>query len=322
MLQDTGFIVGYNYLPDTGIILRTTDGGATWHKVYNGLFEDFYSVYFVDNNTGYATSFNSNDYFGYIFKTIDGGNSWVRNNVSADYLGDVFFTDIYTGYIAGAGKIFKTTDGGLSWSYFSGDFMLESIEFINADTGFAVGTNQNSANYILKTSDGGATWVTCYSGSGEGLSSVTFPELNTGYACGLNGIILKTTDFGETWSKLESNTEYNLLSVCFPDSNTGYVAGEYGTILKTTTGGVVGVSGLPIINSKLKIYPNPVNDRITVESSGNGYFAVFNISGQPIIQQEMNALSVTIDVGQLNSGIYLVKFTGKHEVRVGKFIKL
>jgi len=53
----------------------------------------------------------------------------------------------------------------------------------------------------LKTTDGGTTWITRNSGTTENLSSVNFPDSNTGYAVGGNswdplGIIRKTINGG------------------------------------------------------------------------------------------------------------------------------
>lgn len=90
---------------------------------------------------------------------------------------------------------------------------------------------------ILKTTDGGLTWVPKVSGTINNLRAVQFTDANTGFAVGFSGTILKTTNAGETWSTIASGTTQALRSVSFPSANIGYIAGGAGTMLKTTNGG-------------------------------------------------------------------------------------
>jgi photosystem II stability/assembly factor-like uncharacterized protein len=83
-----------------------------------------------------------------------------------------------------------------------------------------------------------AQWTAVSSRSTRFLSSVYFPDVNTGYAVGEMGTILKTSDAGLTWTALSSGTTNNLYSVHFTDSNTGYAAGDLGTIIKTSNAGL------------------------------------------------------------------------------------
>ena len=58
-------------------------------------------------------------------------------------------------------------------------------------TGTAVGNN-----YIYRTTNGGASWVT--QSVGVGLQAVFFSDANNGTAVGYPGAILRTTDGGST----------------------------------------------------------------------------------------------------------------------------
>jgi hypothetical protein len=82
-----------------------------------------------------------------------------------------------------------------------------------------------------------AQWYALSSGTTRYLSSVYFPDANTGYAVGEAGTILKTNNAGTTWTVLSSGTINYLYSVYFTDSNTGYAVGDLGTILKTSNAG-------------------------------------------------------------------------------------
>lgn len=67
---NTGFSVG-----ESGTIMRTTDGGETWKKIWHVVAEQMVSVYFPSPNIGYAAGF-----YGEIIKTTNGGETW---NVSS-----------------------------------------------------------------------------------------------------------------------------------------------------------------------------------------------------------------------------------------------
>ena len=79
---------------------------------------------------------------------------------------------------------------------------LASVFFLDENTGYAVG----DYGIIIKTSDGGTTWVQQNSCSDAMLTSVCFPDSFTGYCSGYilsdtMSEILKTIDGGETWTK-------------------------------------------------------------------------------------------------------------------------
>ena len=74
---------------------------------------------------------------------------------------------------------------------------------MNASIGFVVG----SGGEILRTDDGGATWVPQTSNTTEVLREVKFPvDDQTGYVVGDTGTILKTINGGATWSAQSSGT--------------------------------------------------------------------------------------------------------------------
>jgi photosystem II stability/assembly factor-like uncharacterized protein len=70
--QDTVYAVGG---VTQGVILKTTNGGATWATVLNGVDVSFRSVTGIAD-TAWACAFD-----GIIYETRDGGISWVRYSV-------------------------------------------------------------------------------------------------------------------------------------------------------------------------------------------------------------------------------------------------
>ena len=71
-------------------------------------------------------------------------------------------------------------------------YALEGVSFADANTGTAVGSHGT----ILRTTDGGASWVSQRSGTTYVLKGVSFTDVDTGTAVGINGTILRTTDGG------------------------------------------------------------------------------------------------------------------------------
>ena len=98
---------------------------------------------------------------------------------------------------------------------------LSSVYFTDSNTGWAVGED----GVIIKTSDGGISWVRQTSGTTEILQSIYFIESKTGWAVGLQGTIIKTTDGGETWISKNDTIIENLYSVFFIDLNTVWIVG-------------------------------------------------------------------------------------------------
>ncbi|MFQ5499597.1 MAG: WD40/YVTN/BNR-like repeat-containing protein [Candidatus Zixiibacteriota bacterium] len=69
---------------------------------------------------------------------------------------------------------------------------LNAVSFTDANVGTTVG----KGGTILRTTDGGDTWVSQSSGKANWLTSVFFTDANTGTAVGSGGTILRTIDGG------------------------------------------------------------------------------------------------------------------------------
>jgi photosystem II stability/assembly factor-like uncharacterized protein len=105
------------------LILKTADGGKTWHQVYRSgrKLENSWKGSFADARTGYATvqTYDPQRSQQVVVKTVDGGDSWKElplvANPKARQFGIGFATP-NVGWVGTAVGGFETRDGGATWS--------------------------------------------------------------------------------------------------------------------------------------------------------------------------------------------------------------
>jgi photosystem II stability/assembly factor-like uncharacterized protein len=167
------------------LILRTTDGGATWMN--QSIIDEhiLLSIYFTNEMVGTA---------------------------AGRYIGDY-----------GEGEILRTTDGGITWTiqYTLRGTYFKGVCFTDADNGTVVGSNQMRgsmpAGYIFRTTNGGATWIDQSSGITQHLNAVCFTDANTGTVVGYSGTILRTTNGGTLVENQPGVPQQYLLSQNYPN---------------------------------------------------------------------------------------------------------
>ena len=117
---------------------------------------------------------------------------------------------------------------------------LTDTHFISPDTGWVVGKGPA----ILKTTDGGNTWISQSTSTYEDILSVHFLDGLNGWVGGYSGSIFKTTDGGSTWSQKFSGFMRPVSQIKFIDNQIGNaVIGNwdgmfrYGVLIHTMDGG-------------------------------------------------------------------------------------
>jgi len=136
------------------LILKTTDGGTTWQKVYQSTrpFETTWKVSFPTKNVGYVTiqSYNpdSNVKQQRLAKTIDGGKTWTEINLIEDPAAREFgigFIDENHGFVGTMNSGLETKDGGQTWTKIELGRACNKIRiYKNVDGktyGYAIGVN-------------------------------------------------------------------------------------------------------------------------------------------------------------------------------------
>ena len=70
------------------------------------------------------------------------------------------------------------------------------------------------------------------------------------------------------------------------------------------------------------MYPNPATNVLNIESSSTiEKVTVYNVLGQQVLSEIPNKALVTLDVSNLQVGVYVVKTTIDGNVSSSKFIK-
>ena len=179
---------------DSGIIIKTTNGGTNWIPLISETENPLRGVKMTDISYGYAVGEQ-----GTILKTTNGGTSWFSQSSGTNNgLRDIDFFDSYNGIIVGdSGKILQTTDGGIHWEQkFSGTINdLYNVFYIDLNKVFIVG----DLGIILGSSDSGSNWI-CVASQTQNplLNSIFFTDVNQGIAVGTDGIIIRTKSGGLT----------------------------------------------------------------------------------------------------------------------------
>ena len=110
---------------------------------------------------------------------------------------------------------------------------LTKVKFLNSSIGLAVGRE----GVVLKTTNGGISWVQKNINQTTHLSDVCFIGNQIVLASGIDAI-LRSTDLGESWIDIDVPALENFMSMSFLDQNTGFACGSGATIIKTTNGGL------------------------------------------------------------------------------------
>ena len=107
---------------------------------------------------------------------------------------------------------------------------------------------------IIKTTNGGLTWVGKNTQTTQRLFKVDFATLTVGYAVGENGTIIKTIDGGENWTNIISGTTNTLRTISCLDENTFFVGGDISYLKKSVDGGITfGYVTTPMNSFTMKI---------------------------------------------------------------------
>jgi photosystem II stability/assembly factor-like uncharacterized protein len=238
-----------------GIILRTSDGGATWSEVYANRNDDVFldgMDFQGDHGYCYGDPINGKPL---LIESNDAGHTWVEK--SPDALptmldNEAGFAASGTGlqliqnqiFIATGGgetaRVFRSTDG-ISFQIAETNMLSEegcgifSISFKDTMTGVAVGgcyidSSRAEGNCAI-TSDGGKSWKEINQKNPNGYRSCVAHSAKADFflACGRTGIDF-SADNGNTWTQLSDDGYFT----CTLGEKTGWMMGRNGKLAKLT----------------------------------------------------------------------------------------
>jgi len=192
----TGFAVTPYVVNDTAYILKSTNGGDNWDRVFVGPTNSiggFNKVQFLNLSTGYVCG-------NFLRKTTNGGLNWFTVNTSGIFPMYMRVWNEDTIWLIDsdvfAGGVFFTSNGGFNWQqqFSDGNQNPNKIYMYNARIGFM--SNSSALPNIYKTTNGGANWVVNV--SGQYIRDMFFIDSLTGWYSHGTGVY-KTTNCGNNW---------------------------------------------------------------------------------------------------------------------------
>ena len=193
-----GIAVGQVATGLQGLVLRTTDAGATWSPVaWPSGITALTALAF-----GSATVGVIGDNNGKLYRTTDGGLTWspVGDAGAFATVSSITFADATTALAVGTrGFILRSADGGATWSpVVAADPMAPdavAIRFASPTLGYML---QGSGSGIMKRSvDGGKTWSAPFPRLPAPFTALDFADAKHGLIGCVFSTILRTTTAGQ-----------------------------------------------------------------------------------------------------------------------------
>ena len=223
-----------------------------WYQQDSGTEQPLFAVWFTSEREGWAVGgpgLGMPDFpSGVILHSTDSGLTWEAQDSPSDgQLFDVCFADANHGWAVGADTIIHTTNGGESWEAQSLPFVTSFWDiscFPNSNTVYVVGAIGEISTLhgaVLKTTNGGVTWVSLDSGIDDTLFGSYFVDEEHGYIVGGGGSISRTDNGGDSFESLDQLTRYSIPVglndiYCFSMDDC-WVVGSGEFVYHTTNGG-------------------------------------------------------------------------------------
>ncbi len=270
------------------------------------------SVKAVSRDVAWTCSF-----YGSVYRTTDGGETWnpTAKVTTSQQTVCIEALDATTAFVSGSypARIYRTTNGGQNWQIVYSEAGAQSscnwIHFFDALNGIAQTDDPYTADHellILKTADGGTTWVPLSNIPVANALEVVgnncfhfYDKLNGWFGTfpfavgGSGGRVFRTTDGGSTWTGVASGTTEVVTSVRFISSSVGIrTSFAPQSLTRSVDGGQTWtpVNNLPISNINLLLTTASINNarlnQVWVAGEAGSRFILSSIDGGASWQQQ------------------------------------
>jgi len=313
----------FNIIPVFLLSIGISVSAEDWKTVLFPDSENISGIQMFSADSGYVVTSEGNCY-----RTASRGKNWEKSVVLKNgRLESLSFLDWNTGWVCGhAGSIFFTADGGKTWldqSWKDLASIFFDVQFVNKDTGIAVGMRpteeNNMAAIAIKTNDGGESW--------KKLEAMGMAYSEIRYEIGSHKLFFMSvgkmhisTDGGRKWRSI-GTIEGAAARTFSIYGNTGIMAGPKGvcaysndsgqTWYKTTQGETEHFVSSVLVD--------PYNGYI---SGTNGLLLFTKDGGHSWLPETLPKTFLVMDMTAINGTVYAVGSDGnivyKQFQRVGK----
>ncbi|MEO1434996.1 MAG: LamG-like jellyroll fold domain-containing protein [Bacteroidota bacterium] len=310
---NSGFIFGSN-----GLICVSNNFGNSWVPFSTGTSATFFSGWFSSPTYGWAVGSA-----GTI--CLYNGSNWVpfATGVNNTFRGVYGFGS--NAWAVGSGGIICIYNGTTWVPQVSGTVnQLNGVYFVDNNTGYAVG----NSGTILKTENGGGTWINVGPAYPWNLNAVYCLDANNIICVGDNGVVLISNDGGVTWQLFSIGSSARLTD-CTVVNCTGYITAVDGQVFTFDFPGCTPVA-LPVELTRftgteqdqqvlLEWHTETElnNDYFEVQRSSNGllFEAIGRVqgAGSTDLPQFYNLLDETPNFGDNYYRLKQVDFDGTYE---------
>lgn len=271
-VNDTlAFVVGHD-----GVVLKSTDAGASWVKVFDGnkaneqvvaaakkKMEDIQSRYDAASPAAQDKMSEALEAATFAFEDAEAG---ARFGPARPML-DVWFKDANTGWVVGSyGQIFETNDAGSTWTLIANRLDNPDFRHYNGlygdETGLMLIAGEAGRVYI--SNDFGASWVRSDTGYNGHFYGTVVTRNDEGqpivFAYGFGGNVYRLGAGATAWWQLKSPTKESLVqgitvgkTALFVDQKGRLVStDDAGTVLKMVSAEEgKPVTGMALVNNTL-----------------------------------------------------------------------
>ena len=316
----------------SGILFKSTDGGNSWIELPT--FNEFiYDLQFFNMTLGWAKAYNING--GLLYKTTNGGNTW---NQQVQPMRSYQFITEEMGWYVNDNEIYNSTNGGYNWEIQNSNTnnYLYDIFFLDVNSGWAVGANGTIlhtpngglpvelVSFAIELQDNEIilNWITATETNNQGFAierkHLSFDWEKIGYIEG-KGTTTETHHYTFTDNDIKPGKyQYKLKQIDFDGSF------EYSKIVEVEVGS-------PTEFSLAQNYPNPFNPKtiISYQIPELSFITlkIYDVLGNEIetlVNEEKPAgeYEVKFNGANLPSGIYFYRIIAGSYVETKKMVLL